>query len=97
MTEREEAEPRRQASQATVTVKLFGGLDQRAARAGAGAAAGQVMLDPRDARTVKEVIAGVGLQSGEAGLVLVNGLHAKDDTLVGPGDTVALFPHVSGG
>jgi molybdopterin converting factor small subunit len=97
VTTRNDASAGEHASRAAVTVKLFGGLDERAASAGALPGAAQLVLDPRAARTIADVIAAAGLQAGDAGLVLLNGLHVRADAAVCAGDTVSLFPHLSGG
>ena len=39
----------------------------------------------------------IGLEPGAAGLVLVNGVHASRDQVLGPGDEVSLFPPLGGG
>jgi len=39
----------------------------------------------------------LGLGPGVAGLVLVNGVHARDDHRLVPGDEVSLFPPLGGG
>jgi molybdopterin converting factor small subunit len=85
------------APRVAVTVKLFGGLEERAARDGARPDAAQLLLDPGTARTIADVIAAAGLRAGDTGLVLLNGLHVQPDAAVRAGDTVSLFPHLSGG
>ena len=77
---------------APITVRLFGGLDEKLA-------GGQERLefDAASVHTVAELLAAVGLQPGVAGLVLVNGLHIKPSAPLAAGDLVALFPHLNGG
>ena len=76
----------------TVTVCLFAGLE-RSARDGRT----QYALTVAQAPTVRALRVALGLADGAAGIVLVNGLHAVDDTPLRAGDDVALFPPVGGG
>jgi len=50
-----------------------------------------------DAASTISVKLFAGLEPGAAGLVLVNGVHAGPDHVLGPGDEVALFPPLGGG
>ncbi len=43
------------------------------------------------------MLAALGLEAGEAGIVLVNGRHANLDHELGDQDTLSLFPLVGGG
>ena len=77
---------------ATITVRLFAGLESRTRERRAVSA-----FDPRAVATVGAVIEVLGLEPGAAGLILVNGVHAAPDRVLGPGDEVALFPPLGGG
>jgi len=76
----------------SVTLKLFGGLEERSRERRA-----QLAINAADAPSVAALIAGADLALGAVGLILVNGLHAGPQTPVVAGDTVALFPPVGGG
>jgi molybdopterin converting factor small subunit len=76
-----------------ITVKLFGGLDERVP----AAAGGRLELSAATLHTVGELLAAAGLPPGVTGLVFVNGLHAEPATAVIAGDVVSLFPPLSGG
>jgi molybdopterin converting factor small subunit len=76
----------------TIRVKLFAGLELRTAERLTA-----YEFDPREVATVGAVTAAVGLEPGVAGLVLVNGVHARPEQALGPGDEVALFPPAGGG
>ncbi len=77
---------------APVRVKLFAGLERRTRQ---GAAA--VDVPAEEARSVGVLAAFLGLPAGAAGLVLVNGLHARPETELSAGDEVSLFPPLGGG
>ena len=47
--------------------------------------------------SVGRIVAELGLQEGELGIVLVNGRHAPLDRALQEGDQLALFPLVGGG
>jgi len=76
----------------TVTAKLFAGLElkTRERRATCG-------FSPAETPSVGALKARLGLELGAAGITLVNGVHASDDTALGPGDEVSLFPPLGGG
>jgi molybdopterin converting factor small subunit len=76
----------------TISVKLFAGLESRATGSRTAYA-----FDPREVATVGAVVEAVGLDPGAAGLVLVNGVHARGEQALGPGDEVAIFPPLGGG
>jgi molybdopterin converting factor small subunit len=76
----------------TISVTLFAGLELRARERRTA-----WEFDPRETATVGAVAAAVGLEPGAAGLVLVNGVHAGPERVLGPGDEVALFPPLGGG
>jgi molybdopterin converting factor small subunit len=74
---------------AAITVRLFGGLDERVGRSVAQAAA--------SAASVGDLVAGLELPPAAVGLILVNGLHGTLSSPLKAGDEVALFPHIGGG
>jgi molybdopterin synthase sulfur carrier subunit len=76
----------------TVTVRLFAGLERRS-RDGRP----DVVVPAALAPTVAALVECLGLPGGAAGLVLVNGLHARPDAALRPGDEVSLFPPLGGG
>lgn len=73
-----------------ITVRLFGGLDERAGR-------GSVAEAEAAVETVGDLVAGLALPPAAVGLILVNGLHATLSSPLTAGDEVALFPHIGGG
>ena len=73
-----------------VTVRLFGGLDERAA-------CGEVAQVEASVGTVGDLVVGLGLSATAVGLILVNGLHADLSSRLRAGDEVALFPPIGGG
>jgi molybdopterin synthase sulfur carrier subunit len=73
-----------------ITVRLFGGLDERAASGGV------TEVEP-SVGTVGDLLAGLELPATAVGLVLVNGLHADFARRLQAGDEVALFPPLGGG
>ncbi len=75
---------------AGITVHMFGGLDERAARSGVAAAGAPV-------ETVGDLVAGLALPQGAVGLILLNGLHATLASPLKAGDEVSLFPPIGGG
>ena len=76
----------------TISVRLFAGLELRTP-----ACRTACEFDPREVGSVAAVVEAVGLEPGAAGLILVNGVHAGPDHVLGPGDEVALFPPLGGG
>jgi molybdopterin converting factor small subunit len=76
----------------TISVRLFAGLELRAKDRRTA-----YEFDPRLVPTVAAVKEAVGLDPGAAGLILVNGVHARPGQTLGPGDEVALFPPLGGG
>ena len=75
-----------------IDVKLFAGLERRTTQCRS-----QCLLPLADAPTVGAVLVWLGLESGAAGIVLVNGVHAAEDQRLHPGDEVSLFPPLGGG
>lgn len=47
--------------------------------------------------TVRDLLAGLPLPSGEGSVVLVNGRGAPPDAVLQDGDAVAIFPAIAGG
>ena len=75
-----------------IEVRLFGGLE---AQTGAGVA--DLSLPAVGLATVADLVRAIGIPEGVVGLILVNGLHAKLDAPLTPGDQVSLFPFIGGG
>ena len=76
----------------SITVRLFAGLEERTLERRT-----QLSLTLQEAPTVGAISGRLGLEPGTAGLVLVNGVHARDDHRLDPGDEVSLFPPLGGG
>jgi sulfur-carrier protein len=76
----------------TISVRLFAGLELRTRERRA-----VWEFAPGQAATVSAVMEALGLEPGAAGLVLVNGVHARPERTLDPGDEVALFPPLGGG
>ena len=72
-------------------VRLFAGLEEHVPQG-----RDEQRLTPAEAPTVEALLDRLGLR-GRAGLVLVNGVHARTDQPLAPGDEVDLFPPVGGG
>ena len=73
-------------------MKLFAGLELRAREPRTS-----YDFDLREVATVAAVAEAIGLEPGAAGLILVNGVHASRDQMLGPDDEVSLFPPLGGG
>jgi len=84
--------PSMTASSDSITVKLFAGLEARTLERRT-----QLSLTLEEAPTVGAIGGCLGLEPGVAGLVLVNGVHARDDQRLDAGDEVSLFPPLGGG
>lgn len=72
-----------------ITVKLF-----------ASFRTGRFSIEERDyseGTTVARIVAELGLQEQELGIMLVNSRHVKLDHAPADGDTLALFPLLGGG
>ena len=80
------------ASSNSITVKLFAGLEARTLERRT-----QLSLTLEEAPTVGAIGGCLGLEPGVAGLVLVNGVPARDDQRLDAGDEVSLFPPLGGG
>jgi molybdopterin converting factor small subunit len=76
----------------SITVKLFAGLEARTRERRT-----QLSLTLAEAPTVGAIGGRLGLEPGVTGLVLVNGVHARDDQRLESGDEVSLFPPLGGG
>lgn len=55
------------------------------------------LRDYTEGITSREVVADVGLNEGDLGMVLVNGRHAALEQALSHGDKLALFPLLGGG
>ena len=75
-----------------ITVRLFAGLERQA-----NERRSEYHLSLAVSPTVAALTAHLGLGPGVAGLVLVNGVHARDDQSLSAGDEVSLFPPLGGG
>lgn len=47
--------------------------------------------------TVSEVVAGLGIDPEEVGVLMVNSRHCQFETLIEEGDNLAIFPVIGGG
>lgn len=47
--------------------------------------------------TLGRVVSSMGITEADIGMTLVNGLHASMDRALREGDTISLFPMLSGG
>jgi sulfur-carrier protein len=78
----------------TVTVRLFATfrdvLPQHAMRVG-------VPVDVHEHDTVQALLKALGVPDELPRIVLVNGQHASEDTLLMDGDVVSVFPPLIGG
>jgi sulfur-carrier protein len=78
----------------TVTVRLFATfrdfLPQHAMRAG-------LPMDMHEHATVQALVKALGVPNELPRIVLVNGQHASEDTLLTDGDVVSVFPPLIGG
>lgn len=74
-----------------VTVKLFATLRQGRFKSGE--------FEYPEGTTVGEVLDKlmISRKEMEIGIMFINGKHAEFDTLIKPGDEVAIFPPVAGG
>ncbi len=75
-----------------ITARLFAGLEAQTAERRT-----EYAFLPAETPTVGAVFARLGLARGVTGIVLVNGMHAKGDRVLEPGDEVSLFPPLGGG
>jgi molybdopterin converting factor small subunit len=75
-----------------ISVRLFAGLESRARQQHTS-----YEFAPADAPTVADVVRALGLEPGAAGLILVNGVHARPERELVAGDEVSLFPPLGGG
>jgi molybdopterin converting factor small subunit len=73
----------------TVTVKLFATLR--------GQGPGVVSHPLGSGTTAADVIRELAIPPASVSVIFVNGRHATPDTVLAPGDTLALFPPVGGG
>ena len=75
-----------------IEVRLFAGLEARTRDRVA-----HLRVPIAEAPTVAVLLERLGLPPAAAGLRLVNGLHARLDETLRPGDDVSLFPPLGGG
>ncbi len=47
--------------------------------------------------TVSEVVAGLGIDPEEVGVLMINSRHCQFETLIEEGDSLAIFPVIGGG
>jgi len=77
-----------------ITLKLFAGLrvlDARGGKTGGGE------VEAPEGATVAQVLEELEVPLKEAKIILVNGLHAKPETVLKEGDRLSVFPPVGGG
>ena len=72
-----------------ITVKLFATLGR--------AYSVDESVDLTSSRTIREIIAAIGIPEEKVTIIFVNGRHAKITDTVHPGDSLALFPPIGGG
>ena len=77
----------------TVTVKLFASFRQFFPKNPGGV----LFLKPDTNQTVSDVINQIDLPHDIPKIIFVNGVIRGQDTRVGPGDTISIFPHIAGG
>lgn len=73
----------------TVELEVFGALvppDQR-----------RQMLQIQGRTTVRQIVASLGLDPEEIGLITIQGVQSELDDVVPPGRRLCLFPPLSGG
>ncbi|MBU0946568.1 MAG: MoaD/ThiS family protein [Proteobacteria bacterium] len=72
-----------------VTIKLFAFFRE-----------GRFKIEEREypeATTVSEVVAGLGIDFEEVGVLMINSRHCQFETRIEKGDNVAIFPVIGGG
>lgn len=72
-----------------ITIKLFASF-----RDGRFKISGQELPEGTDCLSI---VTGLGITEKEIGVILINGKHAKIDTILMDEDTLALFPLIGGG
>lgn len=50
-----------------------------------------------DKTTVRQVVADLGIDEEEVGVLMINSRHCQFDTVIGDGDILAIFPVIGGG
>ncbi|HEY5388813.1 MAG TPA: MoaD/ThiS family protein [Thermoleophilia bacterium] len=75
-----------------ITVRLFAGLEAQTADRRT-----ECTFLLAETATVGAIVERLGLEPGAAGIILVNGVHARHDGVLQPGDEVSLFPPLGGG
>ena len=53
-------------------------------------------MELSDGTTIHSLISSLGIGVNEAAIIFINGIHAELDTVIKPGDDVAIFPPIGG-
>ncbi len=77
-----------------IQVQLYATLSQYLPK---GAQNRKAVMEFDDGLTVGKVIDQLGIPKEHPNMVLINGIHAKDDVPLKDGDVVAVFPPLAGG
>ncbi len=77
-----------------IEVQLYATLSQYLPK---GAQNRKAVMEFDDGLTVGKVIDQLGIPKEHPNMVLINGIHAKDDVPLKDGDVVAVFPPLAGG
>jgi molybdopterin converting factor small subunit len=75
-----------------IEVRLFATLPMRSQKGRK-----QFEVEPHPGLSVRDVIAGEGLDESEIHLVMINGSHGTLDSPLSDGDRLGLFPPIGGG
>lgn len=54
-------------------------------------------LDLADGTTISELIRMLNIEKRDAAIIFINGVHGDYDSVIRPGDEVAIFPPIGGG
>ncbi len=77
-----------------IEVQLYATLSQYLPK---GAKNRKAVMEFDDGLTVGKVIDQLGIPKEHPNMVLVNGIHARDDAPLKDGDVLAVFPPLAGG
>ncbi len=77
-----------------IEVQLYATLSQYLPK---GAQNRKAVMEVGDGWTVGKVIDQLGIPKEHPNMVLVNGIHTKDDAPLKDGDVLAVFPPLAGG
>jgi molybdopterin converting factor small subunit len=77
----------------TVTVRLFASFRQLFPKNPDGVFFMKLGMN----QTVRDMINQIGLPPDTPKIIFVNGVVRGEDTRVGPGDRISIFPHIAGG